>query len=284
MSKLEPMQVGVMFWTGGNLSMEVAPDQLAGVVRKFGVRCGQLGLHADADLGAHAQAAWRQALLANDFTLVTVFLGFIGENYADIPTAARTVGYAPRATRREREKRTYEASDFAKALGITSVAAHIGVIPEKHSDKDWAEIRSLVRRVCNYCKANNQTFCLETGQESAATLDKFLADVERSNLRINFDPANMVLYGSGDPIEALEELRKWIITVHCKDGTWPQQKEKFGKETPLGAGDVDIPRFVSKLREIRYGGPLVIEREISGEAYQEDVLRAVKLLEDLRKV
>jgi len=79
-------------------------------------------------------------------------------------------------------------------------------------------------------------------------------------------------------------LRKWIITVHCKDGTWPQQKEKFGTETPLGAGDVDIRRFVSKLREISYVGPLVIEREISGKAYQEDVLRAVKLLEDLRKV
>ena len=284
MSKLKPMQVGVMFWTGGNLSMAVGPDQLADVVRKFGVRCGQMGLHAEANLGVDAQAAWREALLANDFTLVTVFLGFVGESYADIPTAARTVGYAPHATRREREGRTYEASNFAKALGIPSVAAHIGVIPEKHSDRDWVEMQALVRRVCNYCEVNDQTFCLETGQESAATLEEFLLDVECSNLRINFDPANMVLYGSGDPIKALEELRKWIITVHCKDGTWPQEPEKFGKETPLGAGDVDIRRFVSKLREIRYVGPLVIEREINGVAYQEDVLGAVNLLEELRKV
>ena len=44
---------------------------------------------------------------------------------------------------------------------------------------------------------------LETGQETADGLLQFIADVGRDNLFVNFDPANMILYGTGEPIEAL---------------------------------------------------------------------------------
>ncbi|MCK4419678.1 sugar phosphate isomerase/epimerase, partial [Candidatus Aerophobetes bacterium] len=104
----------------------------------------------------------------------------------------------------------------------------------------------------------------------------------RSNLGVNFDPANLLLYDAGDPIEALNILGKYVIGVHCKDGKRPTKRGKLGKEYPLGEGDVNIRHFIDKLKEIGYRGPLTIEREIAGERQIKDILKAKKLLEKLR--
>src|SRR5262249_23655914 len=161
-----------------------------------GVRCGQIGVPGDMDLSEPAQKSWKAAMEAEQFTLVTVFAAFSGEDYADIPTVKDTVGFIPLATRAEREKRTLECSDFAAAVGAPSIATHIGFVPEDSSDPDYVAVREMVRRVCDYAAARNQSFALETGQEPAQTLLHFFKDVGRPNLRINFDPANMILYGT----------------------------------------------------------------------------------------
>jgi sugar phosphate isomerase/epimerase len=272
-----------MFWTGGELGNEGSPAGIANYVRGLGVTCGQIGIHGAADLGEASRAAWKKALDEAGVTVVTAFPAFKGESYADVPTVQQTVGYIPPATREEREKRTYESSDFAKALGIPGIATHIGFVPEDHGDPDYVAVRDMVRRVCDYCKANGQTFALETGQEPAGTLREFVLDVDRDNLGINFDPANMILYGSGEPLAALEIVKQWLITVHCKDGVWPKAEGTLGTETPLGKGDVGMDRFVAKLKEIGYNGPLTIEREITGEAQRADILEAIALLNRLRQ-
>jgi hypothetical protein len=110
---------------------------------------------------------------------------------------------------------------------------------------------------------------------------RFIADVKCTNVRVNFDPANMVLYGSGEPIEALSKLAEYVVTVHCKDGKPPAEKDKLGVEVPLGQGDVGMDRFIAKLKEIGYPGPLVIEREISGEQQIADVRAGIELLKRL---
>src|ERR1700732_2240855 len=166
-------------------------------VRGLGVRCGQIGIPGDMNLGASARDAWKSALAAEQFTLVTVFAAFSGESYADIPTVKNTVGFIPPETRAEREKRTLECCDFAAALGVPSIATHIGFVPEDSSDPDYVAAREMVRRVCDRAATHQQTFALETGQEPAQTLLHFFRDANRPNLRINFDPANMILYGSG---------------------------------------------------------------------------------------
>jgi sugar phosphate isomerase/epimerase len=283
MAQLEPLQVGVMFWTGGELGVDDAPAAIVRSVKSLGVNCGQLGLHGTADLGPGAQEAWKEAFARHDLTVVTVFPAYKGESYADVETVQRTVGFMPAATRQEREKRTYESSDFAKAVGVPGVATHIGFVPEDTSDPDYVAVRDMVRRVCDYCANNGQSFALETGQEPAAVLKEFIEDVARPNLRVNFDPANMILYGSGEPLPAIEMVKDWVETVHCKDGTWPKAKGKLGAETPLGEGDVGMDRFVAKLKEIGYKGPLTIEREIVGEAQRADIKEAIALLERLRK-
>jgi len=189
----------------------------------------------------------------------------------------KTVGFIPRATRSEREKRTLDCSDFAAAVGAPSVATHIGFVPEDSSDADYVAVRDMVRRVCDHAAARNQTFALETGQEPAKTLLHFFKDAGRANLRINFDPANMILYGTGDPIEALGVLAEHVVSVHCKDGDWPPKgvPGALGTEKPLGQGAVGMERFVSKLKQIGYKNPLNIERE--GVPDHQQKLRDIKM-------
>ncbi|HOK47457.1 MAG TPA: sugar phosphate isomerase/epimerase family protein, partial [Bryobacteraceae bacterium] len=189
----------------------------------------------------------------------------------------------PRATREERERRTYAVSDFAAALGVGSIACHIGFVPEDPANEDYQAVREMVRRVCDYAARHGQTFALETGQEPAHVLMRFLKDVDRPNLRVNFDPANMILYGTGDPIEALDVLGPVVISVHCKDGDWPAKPGLLGVEKPLGQGSVGIERFIAKLKEIGYRGQLNIERETEDRAARlEDIRSAVALLNKLR--
>jgi sugar phosphate isomerase/epimerase len=111
---------------------------------------------------------------------------------------------------------------------------------------------------------------------------RFIQDVGRENLGVNFDPANMLLYGSGEPIEALGLLGRYVMGAHAKDGTWPPRPGELGDEKPLGEGQVGIDRYVAKLKEIGYTGALTIEREISGPQQIEDIRRAIRLLESLR--
>ena len=279
---LEPLQVGLMFWTGGELGVDASPEEIVESVRSLGVSCGQLGVHGDAQLSESYARAWRSALERSGLRVVTAFTGFRGESYASIPICAQTVGYVPRATREERERRTYEVADFARKLGIPGLATHIGCLPHDPSDPDYVEVLELVRRVCDRCAGNGQTFALETGQEPATALLGFLHAADRPNLGINFDPANMILYGSGEPMAALDALKDHVITVHCKDGTWPDTPGEWGAETPLGEGDVGMGRYVAALQGIGYRGPLTIEREIVGEAQREDIRHAIDLLNGLR--
>jgi sugar phosphate isomerase/epimerase len=258
MQTLEALEIGVMFWAGRD------PHETIRELKSWGLRCGQLGIPGDLPLEG-AAARWKQALADERFTVVTVFAAYVGESYADIPTVQRTVGFVPPATRAERELRTLAVADFAAALGVPSIATHIGFVPEDRSSPDYIAVREMVRRVCDRAAAHGQTFALETGQEPAPALLQFLLSAERANLGINFDPANMILYGTGDPIEALDILAPHVITVHVKDGDWPPPAVPgaLGHEQPLGQGAVGMERFIAKLKEIGYKGPLTIEREES---------------------
>jgi sugar phosphate isomerase/epimerase len=271
---LEDLEIGLMFWAGPDAKKTLQD------AKSFGVRAGQLGFPGELSLEGAAQR-WDEALTEEKFTVVAAVCSYTGEDYADIPTVQATVGLVPPATRAERIARTKAVSDVAKELGIESVACHIGFVPEEPADPVYAEIVDVTRDLCDHCAKNGQNFTLETGQEPAQVLLRFIADVGRENLKINFDPANMILYGTGDPIEALEVLAKHVLTVHCKDGDWPDrdQPEALGKETALGEGSVELSRFIHKLKEIGYRGVLSIEREEPDAVRKaEDIKKAVVLL------
>ncbi|MCA9197420.1 MAG: sugar phosphate isomerase/epimerase [Planctomycetales bacterium] len=218
--------------------------------------------------------------------LTCVFGGFEGESYADIPTTQKTIGLVPEETRAARTAEMKEIADFAKILGCDVVALHLGFIPHSGiGDPLYDGVLNVTREICDHCQANGQSLHLETGQESADGLLQFLGDVDRNNLFVNFDPANMILYGTGEPIEALRKIGHFVKSVHCKDGTWADNPgEEWGREVPLGEGQVGMADYLKTLKEIGYFGPLTIEREIPQEPERQkaEIGGAIELLNRLK--
>jgi sugar phosphate isomerase/epimerase len=227
-----------------------------------------------------------QRLEELDIQLTAVFGGFEGESYADIPTVDKTVGLVPPETRAARLQEMREISDFARLLGCEVIALHLGFVPHDTHAASYQEVVDVTRQLCDHAAQNDQAVHLETGQETADSLLAFLSNVQRNNLFINFDPANMILYGTGEPIEALKKVGKYVRSVHCKDGTWSDQPGvTWGREVPLGEGQVNIEAYLTTLRDIGYRGPLTIEREIPQEPERQkaEIGRAAQLLVELRK-
>ncbi len=255
------------------------------VAHELGVPTIQLHAPAPATRTKDNARRFLDRLSTMNIRITAVFGGFKGESYADIPTVTRSVGLVPPATRAERTREMKEIADFARLLGVDVVALHIGCVPHEATDPLYEDVVKVTRDICDHCRRQNQALHLETGQEPADTLAQFIDDVERDNLFINFDPANMILYGSGEPIVALEKLGRWVKSVHCKDATWaPHPGQEWGAEVPLGQGDVNMELYLRTLAKIGYQGPLTIEREIPQDPQRQkaEIGAALKLLRDLK--
>lgn len=221
-----------------------------------------------------------------NITLTAVFGGFAGESYADIPTVSATVGLVPPELRAERLREMMEISDFARLLGCDVVALHLGFVPHDTTQPIYQDVLQVTRQLCEHAAQNDQAVHLETGQETAEGLLAFIGDSKCENLFINFDPANMILYGTGEPIAALEQVGQYVRSVHCKDALWSDRPgETWGREVPLGQGQVDMEKYLMTLQKIGYTGPLTIEREIpqEPERQKEEIGHAAQLLDELKK-
>ncbi len=218
--------------------------------------------------------------------LSAVFGGFEGESYADIPTVSETVGLVPPAKRAERLREMYEISDFARLLGCDVIALHLGFVPHDTLQPAYLDVLQVTRQLCEHASQNDQCVHLETGQETGDGLLAFIENTKCGNLFVNFDPANMILYGTGNPIETLKQVAKYVRSVHCKDAMWSDQPGvTWGREMPLGEGQVDLPLYLQTLKEIGYRGPLTIEREIpqEPERQKQEIAHAANLLAELKK-
>jgi sugar phosphate isomerase/epimerase len=218
--------------------------------------------------------------------VTAVFGGFEGESYADIPTVSKTVGLVPKETRDERMQEMREISDFAKMIGCNVIALHLGFIPHDATDPLYQTMVGVTQELCDYAAKNGQSLHLETGQETAEGLVQFINDMKRDNLFVNFDPANMILYGTGKPIEALEMLGERVKSVHFKDASWAAQPGvEWGEEKRLGDGEVDIEKYMLTLKKLGYQGALTIEREIPQEParQKEEIGHAVNLINELKQ-
>ena len=130
-------------------------------------------------------------------------------------------------------------------------------------------------------KANGQNFLFETGQETPVTLKRLIEDTGEDNLGINLDPANLIMYGKANPVDALDVFGKYVMGVHAKDGKYPTDGHNLGCETKIGEGKVDFPSLIKKLKEIGYDGALTIEREISGEEQIKDIKESITYLNNI---
>lgn len=256
------------------------------VVRELGIPCIQLHAPHQQSRTPEKAAAFLARCADSGITITAVFGGFEGESYADIATTAKTVGLVPEETRAARVQEMKEISDFARLLGCDTVALHIGFVPDPASDS-YKNLLECTRDLLDHVAANGQSLNLETGQETADHLLHFIADVGRKNLFINFDPANMILYGTGEPIAALRKVGRFVRSIHCKDAKWAPEAVRgtgWGQEVALGDGDVGMEDYLRTLREIGYTGPLTIEREIPQDPVRQkaDIGQAVRLLQSLR--
>ena len=223
----------------------------------------------------------REALNKYQIEATSLVLGGPGREVWDFYEGPLTIGLVPRETREARIAHIKRASDFAKQCGIPAVQTHCGFIPENPNDPVYRETVTAIRDVAGYCKRNGQNLRYETGQETPITLVRTIQDVGLDNQGVNFDLANLILYGKANPVDAIELLGPYVQGIHAKDGLWPTNPRKLGEEVPIGKGKVDFPRIIARLKELNYRGAVTIEREISGPQQVEDVRAAKVYLEKL---
>lgn len=200
-------------------------------------------------------------------------------NFYDGPL---TLGLVPPTYRYVRMKNLCDGSDFALKLGIKDVATHMGFIPEDPNDPNFNGLCVAIREVAKHLKENGQYLLFETGQETPVTMLRCIEQVDMDNLGINFDTANLICYGKGNPVDALYIFGKYVRNIHAKDIDYPPNGHDLGAEKKIGEGRVDFKGIFRKLMDLGYDGYVTIEREIpEGEEQQRDILEAREYLQNL---
>ena len=192
-----------------------------------------------------------------------------------------TIGVVPPKYRQQRVDNYKRASDFAKRLEVPALHSHFGFIPENPNDPDYEGTVGALREVATHIKGNGQIVLMETGQETPITMLRAITDAGVDNLMVNLDCANLILYGKGNPLDALDVLGHLVRGTHAKDGLFPTDPKKLGEEVPIGKGKANFPKLIPRLHELGYIGPLTIEREISGPRQLEDIKMEKLYLEKL---
>ena len=268
----KPLRLGLILGIGRD------PDAAMAKVHELGLPTCQVFVD---EIEAELTGRLRAALDKFQIEATSLVVGGPGREVWDFYEGPLTIGLVPRETREARIAHVKKASDFAKQCGIAAVQTHCGFIPENPNDPAYKETVTAMREVAGYCKRNGQNFRYETGQETPITLVRAIQDVGLDNQGVNFDLANLILYGKANPVDAIELLGPYVQGIHAKDGLWPTNPKELGKEVPIGQGKVDFPRIIARLKELNYHGAVTIEREISGPRQVEDVRAARVYLEKL---
>lgn len=225
----------------------------------------------------------KEAMKENGITVNSVFMSFKNQVWKYPDDAIRTIGLVPVETRAERIARACRIGNWAKEMGVNVLAAHVGFIPEDRNSESYKKFIDAMKELALFLESNGQYFTFETGQESVDVLKNTIEDIGTANLGINFDPANLLLYDMDEPSYLIEKLGKYVMHIHCKDGVRPEKKGILGTETPLGEGKTGFENLLRKLYSLGYRGPLTIEREITGEQQDADIIKAKSLIEKIKK-
>jgi sugar phosphate isomerase/epimerase len=252
------------------------PAHLVEMVRALEIGAVQLALNP----ALTEPAVWGDApaqIEAAGLRLASGMLAFSGEDYSTLESIARTGGVRDDERWSDHLLEATRVAGLAATARIDLVTLHAGFLPE---DQDAPLRRTMLDRlhlVADAYVPRGIALAFETGQESAATLIGVLAELGRDGVGVNFDPANMILYGKGDPIEALDALRGVVRQVHVKDALPAEQPGTWGTEVPVGAGAVDWPAFFEIAETIDPPVTYVIEREAGGSRL-DDVAAARDLI------
>ena len=211
----------------------------------------------------------------------TLWVGWTGPCEWNFTHGPVTIGLVPAAYRAHRIQELDRGSQFAEKIGVTSMATHVGFLPISPTDPDFDGTVGALRWLAQRMKARGQYFLFETGQETPVTVLRAIQAIGTDNLGINFDTANLILYGMGNPVDALDVFGKYVMNTHIKDGLFPVDGLELGREVQVGEGLANLPVVVQKLKALGYTGPFTIEREISGDEQTRDILATKAYLEKL---
>jgi sugar phosphate isomerase/epimerase len=251
--------------------------ELIDAVKRLGLQHVQLAMAPLVNLDDKRKHQELGVLRDSGLTFTAGMISFPGEDYATIATIKKTGGFVSEEEFPVRRAMTRSAAQIAAEMGMNLLSAHIGFVPPS-SDPTYAAMLERICLIAEDLREFGVTLLMETGQETAPELLQFLNDLRCQNVRVNFDPANMVLYGAGDPIEAIGILGRHIAHVHVKDATLSDAPgATWGKEVPFGTGQVPPKEFLRALKDAGYTGPLCIERE-AGDNRMEDIAFAVETL------
>ena len=257
---IEPLAIGVCSWS---LQVTSIPE-LKTFMDRLGISVVQIAC------GDPHHASWNEgdampaAAKAAGFSMSGSMLGFPGEDYTSPQTIERTGGFGDPSTRAERLECFKWGLQRTKELGLVDIMLHAGFIPEV-GDPARKPFLDTLGTVSALAATVGIAVAFETGQESAALLRRTLDDLKCANLKVNFDPANMLLYDKDDPLEAVELLAPDIRSVHVKDANRPTVKGTWGSEAPLGTGQTNTAAFIRALKKVGYCGSLCIEREVGNQ-------------------
>jgi sugar phosphate isomerase/epimerase len=267
-------ELGVCSWS---LQVDNVPD-LVRLAREVGAEVVQVGL------GDPNHGSWKEgrrflaALKDSGLRVSGTMIGYPGEDYTTPQTIQRTGGFGDAARRTERLATFRRAAEETAELGLEILLSHAGFIPEE-GDPARSSFLDCLRSAAEIAGRNGVIFAMETGQETARLLRETLDELDSDSLGVNFDPANMILYDMGDPIEAISILGPDIVHVHAKDARRTAVKGAWGSEVPLGDGEVGMEAFVRALDAAGYDGPLCVEREVGTQAERvRDIRRGIEVL------
>jgi sugar phosphate isomerase/epimerase len=257
----QPLPVAVCSW-----SLHVdEPADIAREFARFNVEHTHLGIGGYLRRSATERRELIAALRAMPVKVASTMIGFAGENYSTLETIHHTGGYLPDDMFEDRFALTMQAAEFTHDLGVDLLTTHAGFIPDQTDAESFARMVARLRRIADGLSALGIALCFETGQETAETLAAFLAALERPNIGVNFDPANMILYGKGDPVNAAIRLASHIRQIHCKDARkrvpTPAYPQWAGDEVPAGQGVARVQEVIITLYRCGFRGPVAIECE-----------------------
>jgi len=261
--------------------LEGGPEKELEKVRQLGFQtCQIVCWHAEwfnEQVADRLQAASEE----NNVEITTIWTGMPGRYVWDFIEGPTTIGLVPEETRAMRLLVLKQGSDFARYIGVPSITTHVGFIPESPANPLYPGLVEALKEIATHCGENGQSFWFETGQETPVTLLRTIEDIGTGNLGVNLDPANLLMYGKANPVDALDVIGAYVRGVHAKDGEYPTNGRELGVEKPLGEGRVDFPAFVARLESLGFDGALTIEREISGPQQIEDIKKAKVFLEQI---
>ncbi len=252
-----------------------------GALKQHGFASCQLNCWQPERFTPENAAAVRQAAAEFGVEISALWCGWPGPTVWNFVEGPLTLGIVPAEYREVRMQALFKGAEFCPWIGVRDMVTHVGFIPENLNDPVYAEVIGELRRLASHCRELGVRFLFETGQETPTTLLRAIEDIGLDNVGVNLDPANLILYGKANPVDALEVIGRYVWGVHAKDGLYPTTGRELGREVALGEGKVNVPALIAGLKKLGYQGALTIEREISGQEQLRDIQRGRALLESL---